>query len=262
MPSIPVFDSSIEGPFLEQIPNKAINMPSKYILTKTHCGGYCSDCRPKNYVETSRSFQISCQTGQRGIESDKGEMTTEFVTYDTSNLGKAIHLFRHPLDNIVARFHLHYNEQKALNNTDFAIRYQNNANGFNAWCEDETFWDELEKLRWIDDGLVEKLKAVPCRQEFFRYVQWHNLAFETSRSLSLPTLIMYYDDYSDDFALALKRLLTFLELPRVDGAIEPFSHGKEYRNYYTVEQHAAILDLVKELASAETWHYLKRYFPR
>ncbi len=69
---------------------------------------------------------------------------------------------------------------------------------------------------------------------------------------------MYYDDYKNDFDLALKRLLTFLELPSA-GGVEPFSSGKIYRDYYSPEQSAAILDLVKEQASAETWHYMKEF---
>jgi hypothetical protein len=257
-PSVPVFNSSVEGPYFELIPGRVTNMPPKYILTKTHCGGFCSDCKPNNYLESSRSFQIMCQTGKRGRLDESGRLVTDFVTYDTTNLGKAIHILRHPLDNVVARFHLIQKREASLNHTDFTTKYPYNSTGFNAWCAAQDKTHDLSKLRWVDDALAEKLSAVPCRQEFFRYLQWHNLAFETSRALALPTLILHYDDYSNDFDLAVKRLLTFLELPSA-GGVEQFSHGKVYRDYYSPEQRAAVLALVQEQATAETWHYLKDY---
>lgn len=256
-PSVPVFKSSAEGPYFHLIPNRFTNLPPRYIITKTHCFGYCIHCPPKFYVETSRSFQSKCQTGDRLIETESGLETKE-VTYDSSKLGKAIHIIRHPLDNIVARFHLDYKKEELLNNTIFVTKYPYNSTGFSAWCASQDRQCTLSKLRWIDNALANKLKAVPCREEFFRYLQWHNLAFETSRSLSLPTLIMYYEDYSRDFDLALKRLLTFLELPNA-GGFKSFSYGKQYQDYYSAEERAAVLDLVKEQASAETWHYLKDY---
>lgn len=256
-PSVPVFNSSVEGPYFELIPDRFTNLPPKYILTKTHCGGFCSDCHPRGYLESSRSFQIGCQSGKRGKMTDSG-LSTEFVTYNSSLVTKAIHILRHPLDNVVARFHLYYKREQAMNNKDFTTRYPYNSTGFNSWCADQDKTHDLSKYRWVDEPLTKKLNAVPCRQEFFRYLQWHNLAFETSRALSLPTLIMHYDDYSNEFDLALKRLLTFLELPSA-GGVEPFSHGKVYRDYYSPEQRAAVLDLIEEQATAETWHYLKDY---
>jgi len=37
-PSVPAISSSSGGPFLEIIPNRTTDLPSRYILTKTHCG--------------------------------------------------------------------------------------------------------------------------------------------------------------------------------------------------------------------------------
>ncbi len=258
-PSIPVFNSSVNGPYWELIPGRVTSLPPKYLLTKTHCGGFCSDCNPKNYIESSRSFQIMCQSGKRGIITDSGP-TTELVTYDSSIPKKAIHILRHPLDNVVARFHLIQKREAERKNKAFTHKFPYNGTGFINWCDEQDKGYDLSQpqYRWIDEALWDKLAAVPCRQEFFRYIQWHNEAFTTSRALGLPTLIMYYDDYKNDFDLALKRLLTFLELPSA-GGVEPFSSGKIYRDYYSPEQSAAILDLVKEQASAETWHYMKEF---
>ena len=116
----------------------------------------------------------------------------------------------------------------------------------------------LSQYRWVDQTLADTFVSVPCHQEFFRYVQWHNLAFTVSRDMGLPTLIIYYHDYNEDLETATKRLLAFLDLPRVSEGIE-FSHGKEYRDYYSAEQRAAVLAMIKEQSTAETWHYLKDY---
>ena len=258
-PGVPVFNSSENGPFFELIPDRFTNIPPKYILTKTHCGGFCSSCHPNGYLETSRSFQTACMSGQRGVMTDKGiDILWKGITYNSSFVKKAIHVVRHPLDNVVARFHLYQKREKALKNKAFTTKYPYNSMGFSRWCADQDKKHDLRNFRWIDNALADKLDAVPCRQEFFMYLQWHNLAFDTTRSLGLPTLMHYYDDYTEDQEKATERLLTFLELPRVSGG-EPFSPGKIYRDYYTPEQKAAILDLIKEQASAETWNWLKDY---
>jgi hypothetical protein len=253
----PVVNTSENGPFLELIRDRHTNIP-KYILTKTHCGGFCSDCGPQWYIETPRSFQNWCQTGRRAIKTDRG-FSTKLVSYNASLVKKAIHVIRHPLDNIVARFHLMYTRFKEEKpNAAWLARYPYNSTGFTKWCADQDRMFDLSQHYLIDQALADTFAAVPCYQEFFRYVQWHNLAFTVTRDMGIPTLIIYYDDYSEDLELAKKRLLTFLELPKVGEGIA-FSHGKEYSDYYSPKQRAAVRDLVKEQSTAETWHYLKIY---
>lgn len=92
----------------------------------------------------------------------------------------------------------------------------------------------------------------------YRYVQWHNLAFDTSRYLNLPTMMLHYHEYTEHLEAARDRVLDWLELPHV-GPGEPFHTGKVYRHYYTLEQRRAIRDFLKEFASAETWEQLKDY---
>jgi hypothetical protein len=253
----PVINTSENGPFLELIRDRHTNIP-KYILTKTHCGGFCSDCPPQWYIETPRSFQTQCQTGRRAIKTDRG-FRTKLVTYNASLVKKAIHVIRHPLDNIVARFHLMYKRfEEEKPDPAWLAKYPYNSIGFNKWCADQDKMFHLSQYRWVDQTLADTFASVPCHQEFFRYVQWHNLAFTVSRDMGLPTLIIYYHDYSEDLETATKRLLAFLELPRVSEGIE-FSHGKEYRDYYSAEQRAAVKAMIKEQSTAETWHYLKAY---
>jgi len=258
-PSVPVVNSSQNGPFLQLIKGRDIDVP-KYILTKTHCGGFCSDCRPHNYIETPRSFQILCQSGNRITVSNSSELVTEQVTYHQSIVKKAIHVIRDPLDNVVSRFHLMYHRAQTQKNTHFATHYPNDSTGFQKWCADQDSRSILKKkdYRWIDDALAEIFLSVPCHQEFFRYVQWHNLAFTVSRDMGIPALTVHYRDYRDNLEIATNTILAFLELPRVAEG-ESFSAGKEYRDYYSLEQRLSVWRLVEELASAETLHSLKNY---
>lgn len=95
-PSEPVFpgEKGLEGPFYELIPNVHTTEPKKYILTKTHCHGFCGSRRCPNYIHTSRSFQMGCRSGFRAVKGENGEMEQVRVTYDKEIVKAAIHLFR------------------------------------------------------------------------------------------------------------------------------------------------------------------------
>lgn len=59
----PVYDRSREGPYYSQLTKR--RMPTRYIPTKTHCGGYTTNSGPERYIHTSRSFMVQCLTGNR-----------------------------------------------------------------------------------------------------------------------------------------------------------------------------------------------------
>jgi hypothetical protein len=93
------------------------------LLTKTHCKAFCTGrlgCSDHQTFQTVRSFMIGCLAGTRAVETDRG-LKKMHVVYDKSLVTKAIHIFRHPLDNIVARFHLDYQVQVDGGNID--VRY-------------------------------------------------------------------------------------------------------------------------------------------
>lgn len=264
-PSVPIHDqAATAGPFLELTRDRITTIPNRFILTKTHCGGYCSTCHdPRNYIETPRSFQMSCQTGTKSVMEPNGTLKVSVVTYDASLVKKAVHVIRNPLDNVVARFHLDWrNFQKR--DPDLIVKFPSDKAGFNKWCTDmdrvkkSTIYPEFTNLRWVDRKLVNLLEGVPCKAEFYRYVQWHNLAFSVSRDMGIPTLIVHYQDYRDDWDNTVSRLLNFLELDR-NGAGEPFDHGKEYRDYYTLEQRAAIKAFIQGYSTKVTWENVKDY---
>mmetsp|Transcript_16638 Transcript_16638/g.38220 ORF Transcript_16638/g.38220 Transcript_16638/m.38220 type:complete len:173 (+) Transcript_16638:559-1077(+) len=167
-------------------------------------------------------------------------------------------MVRHPLDNIVARFHLVYNRHKRNNHTSWIERHPYNRTGFERYCKREDEESELSKNRWVDARLVELLDGVPCHEDFFRYVQWHNLAFAVTRDMNIPTHVIHYRDYRDNLEETLSQLLDFLELSRT-GSTEPFLHGKEYLDHYSFGQRRAVRAFIQEYATAPTWEHVKDY---
>ena len=94
--------------------------------------------------------------------------------------------------------------------------------------------------------------------DFFRYIQWHNLAVATTAKLDLPTYVLHYENYASDFEQTKTQLMDFLELDIV-GEVPEFIPGKSYRNYFTEEQREAALELMRRLSNPETWQLLDRY---
>uniref|UniRef100_A0A7S4HK89 Sulfotransferase domain-containing protein n=1 Tax=Odontella aurita TaxID=265563 RepID=A0A7S4HK89_9STRA len=259
-PSVPVDPSSESGPFLELIKTIKTGTPPRFILTKTHCTGFCAECTPESYIETPRSFQKGCLSGRRGVRSKDGKkIQVNPVRYEANIVKKAVHIIRNPFDNVVARFHLEHKRHKKLNDNEWPKVFPNTKDGFQKWCASIDANPALTKARWVDGELAAALAATPCHAEFFRYVQWHNLAFSMARDMALPTFVFHYEDYSDHFDDTLNGLLDFLELPSVKEGPD-FELGKEYGDYYTEEQRASVTKLIKELSSLETWNYLQQYF--
>jgi hypothetical protein len=264
LPSVPAIQGPTgkDGPFLELLRNVHTNVPP-IILTKTHCTGYCSKCGPwKLLLDTPRSFLRGCLSGTRAVQLDNGTLVAYDTIYDASLVKKAIHIFRHPLDNIVARFHLEYNEMKDAGAHEFVQKFPKNATGFERWCQRSDKNRVLLESKYLDDDIKRTLVKVPCHNEFFKYVQWHNNAFyalrDLQRSHGLETMLLHYREYSENFEEARDKVLNFLELPRV-GTPLTFHPGKEYRHYYTVDQKLSILRFVREYATPETWEQLEDY---
>jgi hypothetical protein len=260
LPSVPAIQGpdGQHGPFLELLRGVHTNVPST-ILTKTHCTGYCSNCGPwKLLFDTPRSFLRGCLSGTRAVQLENGTLMALDVLYDVSLVKKAIHIFRHPLDNIVARFHLEYNEMKDSGFAEYIERFPKNATGFQRWCQRSDTNRALLESKYIDNDLKRALVKVPCLNEFFKYVQWHNMAFYATKDLPIDILLLHYHEYSDHFEATRDKVLNFLGLPRV-GTPLTFHPGKEYRHYYTSEQKRSILDFVREYATPDTWDQLQRY---
>jgi hypothetical protein len=245
------------GPFWYESQNHPdYTFPTELALTKTHCGMRCVQCSPFKYVETTFSFARECASGRRVLTTSHG-LEHEFVEYPTSNVTKAVHLIRNPFDNIVARFHLERRVSKSKNAADF----DSSREGFREFCSkmnQEHIRDE-RLARFLDPFVLKLLETVPCRGDFIRYIEWHNLAFATTHDLGLETLVIHYDFYANRFEETTQELLNFLHLPR-RGDPEPFIPGKVYLEYFTEEERSRVALALHRMASHTTWQHISRYF--
>jgi Sulfotransferase domain len=266
--SVPVYTNDWNGPYYVD-PNggtRDYDIPTRYILTKTHCGGYNANSPPEGYVESTHSFRRRClatrYTIQNGTLSLRGE-------YHASRVRKAIHLFRNPFDNIVSRFNMEQNrlqkEQGGKNHTsqnNSPLLFTKSRDGFRAFCKqtDEMFKDSERNSLVYDESMLAIMEKVPCHADFVRYVEWHNMAFVMTKDLGIETMILHYEEYGSHFQETTEKLLYFLEL-RENGIKRPFVAGRVYANvYFTENERQAVKEILKMLALRTTWEYIKHYF--
>jgi hypothetical protein len=210
------------------------------------------DCAPVSYLHTPDSFQTTCLTGSRHNHNG----TKETVTYTPDIPKKAIHLIRNPFDNLVGRMHL-FNKHH-VNDKSVPHDFNTTQQGIISWCHylDDKYATKEEKT------ILANYSRVPCHAEWYRYVQWHNLAWATTRvSLQLPVQYLYYEDYDDErYNATLDRLLHFLEIRQSAPPLAFLASGKTYQNVFAKEHVQAATRMVQQLASPEVWKLLKRYF--
>jgi hypothetical protein len=244
----PVREDLTQGPFLHKLYKQT---PENYILTKTHCGGFCNDCGPKKYILSQAQFQQDCCTGSAlGVKNA--------LQYDSSVPSKAIHLFRNPFDNLVARFHLHLKRHAIDEKMDVTLT---DLEGYHRWCKrvDAKY---AEQDRIVFHGPLRKLMdSLPCHADLYRYVQWHNHAIATSKKLDLPVHYVYYEDYSKTatYNATVHSILDFLEAPAVLSPLE-FTVGHNYATYYSDRHAKMAARLAKALATPECWKHIQHYF--
>lgn len=186
-----------------------------------------------------------------------GTKARHFGSYDPERLAKAVHLVRDPFDNVVSRYHL---ERKLPGRK--AAEYPESREGFRKYCEaiDSLHSTNEKRALFLDDDILEIMKTVPCHADFFRYIEWHNLAFVTTRDLELETYVLHYDWYTTRYNEVAKELLAFLELDiHKDGELTPFLPGKVYP-YFTEEEKLAVKQAFQIMASPQTWRHVQGYF--
>jgi len=268
-------DTDQEGPFLVHFTDR--QLPTHYILTKTHCGSRCTACSPTNYIETKESFMSMCSKGSKIY--GKMNITTKVripqeskkvdIRYNPYLAQRAIHLIRNTSDNIVSNFHLERNEKKKQQRHDWLSRYPNTMLGFKKYCQDLDSKHGIEEsnIRFLPSSIVQLFPNIPCHAAFFVYIQWHNLAIQVQQQLHIPTLIVYYEDYQQDWNHTIQRIFDFLhfnpwgeeEEQQQQTIIPPFVSGKRYIEYYTDKERNATNQFIKRLADPTTLELLKRY---
>jgi len=255
--SIPVYSNRPDGPWLfSNLP-----LPPKYILTKTHCGGHCTDCFPGRYIMGPNQFVRQCHTSNY-FDPNSEEKIKQF-RYDQNLIKKAVHIIRNPFDNVVSRFHHEYKLAVIRKDDDWSDKYYYNTQGFHKWCDFQAVKYREEEFKWFPQwsgrhDIMEIAKGVPCYAEFFKYIRWHNNAFYTTDEvLKVPTKILHYENWATDFEGTLDKVLTFYELPKE--AKPPMSFHHHTYEYYTDQEKKATIDFMRVLANATLWENLRPY---
>ena len=257
--SVPVYRGDWNGPFYvdpTSLLKQGYKNPTKYVLTKTHCGGYRQNAGPELYVESTHSFRRRCfetKFIQRANATDTSP-SLQKGRYNPSSVHKAIHLIRNPYDNIVSRFHLEAKRSENITKTKA---------GFREFCEQmDERWRGSERASIVyDEAILDAMEKVPCHADFLRYVEWHNMAFVTTADLGIETMVLHYEDYGIRFEETTRNILDFLELEAV-AKPRPFVAGKQYTmKYYTAEERAAVKQVMELLSLRMTWANIMHYFP-
>jgi hypothetical protein len=273
IPNVPVRPEYPHGPFLHD-PEQSNNVP-EYVVSKTHCEGYCMDCGPADYYNmTLDRFEKGCRTchvhgrGGGGDSDGASSSRKSFVTYDTP-VDRAIHLIRSPYDNLVGRMHLAIKNRMRRGET---TGFNHSKEGYDEWCSyldarhanKEAYWTRNDRDSSSDLLSPPPLDpALPCRAEWYRYVQWHNLAWEvTSRRFnSTDVFYLYYDDYSSRYEETLSSLLKFVRLERAKNVEPlPFDSYKTYNDYFSPTVREQAKRYVEFHSHPEAWKLLSRYF--
>ena len=269
--SMPVHENDLDGPFWA---DQHMIRPTEYVLTKTHCTGYCNHCRPSAYLSSPHNFLLGCR-GTKRIDS-KGRVRKS--VYSHEQVAKVIHILRNPFDNLVSRYHLEWKRVQRIMEREKdpkklaalqAMNYTRDTDGFRRFCRDakdagdagETWHDS----RTVDQEVLALIQNVPCHIDVFRYVQWHNLAnivlrdFMDAKSGTRPLYTMHYEDYGTDFTTKKKELLKFCGLKEVAEPAE-FKKSDGYVDYFTKKEQKAVVKAIRLLATHDTWEQLERYF--
>ena len=261
--SIPLRNFSMNdmnGPFPRYV---NWNIPSTYVLTKTHCGGTKMSPLQEYYIETTRSFETACRSGDMIINDTKYH-----VTYPITIPQRAIHLIRNPFDNTVARYHYTRKHWISHNMTNLLNQYNNTPQGFHDWCSSLGTTTKKEETmfyqsKFMDDELYNIVKDIPCRDEFLRYVYWHNHAIEITTKRQMPVLTLFYENYTENWIPTIHEIMDFLQLEPVTNDAIPleFITGKHYEEeYFTFQHRNSVKQLIQELSSSQTWDLLRHYF--
>lgn len=254
----PVFEDQPHGPRCRgPSDNWPHPMPKDYILVKTHCTGYATNEGASALKRNRKEFVEGCAT------TKPNEPNAIKGKYDTSLVHKAVHVIRNPFHNIISRFNCEHKlsaQEGGDRARNFAEKYPKSAHGFHNFCRDlDADFDKQYSKDIIPETERHLVKHTRCHDDVISYVQWHNHAFETCRELHLPTLVVYYEDYEDDFNMTFSNLMDFMHLEE-NGQANGFTARHDYQDYFTSEDRQNIKHLVKQLASNHTWRALARYF--
>ena len=244
---VPVRPELVNGPFIH---NTELRVPH-FVLTKTHCYGYCDDCGPRLYNITNNVlFEQGC------VRAEKTNHTGS-IRYESTVPVKAVHLYRSPFDNIVARMHLAVHRRQRQGN-DVSL-FTNSREGLTAWCRflDDTYSTAEEDF--FSPTLLQLFRHVPCHADWYRYTQWHNHAYIMTERLNLTVYDLFYEDYTHDYDRTVSTLFQFLNVTPKQASID-FYVGKSYESFFGEAHARNAAILVHALSIPPVWLRLRHYF--
>ena len=209
-------------------------------------------------VRALDTFEEGCRIATKGVWPNLTKISQRYVP------AKVVHIFRSPFDNLVARKHLGSKRRLSLGifKPDH-VAFQDSRDGMVAWC---TFIDKgfitsahNKGIKPFTDELEALFKKVPCYSDWFRYIQWHDMALAAVERMEIPSHYIYYESYTDDYDNTVRELNQYLELETVVEP-EPFITGKTYRHFFSQEDVKHARELVKYLSTMKLWKKLQHYF--
>lgn len=256
--SLPIWSYRPNGPFKIADSDE---LPANYIPISTHCGATCLDCHPQYYLLPKYVFAVHCVTGTKFTPFNMG--VTKHLKYNPDLVKKAIQLVRPPLNNVVGRFMKLYKEKQAMEDEVWLDEFPASKDGFHRWCgmQNEKFESE-ESMIWHSD-VFEAAQGVPCRAEFYRYILWHNNAYETREIMGMPMKLVHTIDLQENYEATMTDILDFYQMTPVKNVTDYDGSDMNlegYSSFYTLDMRKKIACFMRYVASPATRHRLGRYF--
>jgi len=192
-----------------------------------------------------------------------------FSEYKPYKVAKAVLLIRDPFDNIVSRYHLaqqqQQNQQTGTSDSNGSLAETAHhttldRDNFRRFCASVENHHELSERRmaFLQDGILDLMRGVPCHEDLLRWIEWHNLAFITASDLELEEYVLYYESFGKHFEETKQSLLNFLELKQT--AQPPRFEARASYNYYTPQEREKVKKAFEIMASGKTWKHIQHYF--
>lgn len=250
--SVRVYGDS--GPALFTL--NALPPPTEHILTWTATDGACRDCHPRNYMYNYKRFRTYCWHGT--VQHNQEQVQYH---YDAQRVVATVHLMRYPFDNVLLRFWAEREDKAAHGHETFVNKFPPTEQGFQDWCGHmDQDWYDVERA-WYGDEVWTFLEEgdVVCRQEFYKYVMFHNNAVRMREGPHLPNMNLKYEDLSTGYYRTIGKLVSFLELPVVSPAPDQDVQLGFSKHYFTDKQRESTFAFMQQLALPKVKHVLEDY---
>lgn len=234
--------------------SKFLETPDTRILTWASSDGACRNCHPRKYMYNYGRFRELCWEGT--IMKDGNQVA---VKYNPELVKSAVHLYRDPFDNIVLRFWAEREAKAAGNHISWLERYPPTHTGFQSWCnERDAEWYDVENA-WYGPETMKLAEGVICRQEFYKYIMFHNNIARTRLAYNLPTFVIKYEDFHLEYEKTISNLVAFMGLPLLREPPEKDVQVGFSDRYFTDEHRAASKKLMRSLALPKVLDVLDQY---